>query len=75
MPTRELIQTRELLVPGALGDEVVILRSGIGLGELSLLGIGKTPCSLVAQLLTFYLNTETLFSRLVKLRARLRCAC
>jgi CRP-like cAMP-binding protein len=45
-----IIQTRELLVPGVLGDEVAILRSGIGLGELSLLGIGNIhrACAAVA---------------------------
>ena len=50
MSTETIVETRELLTPGTLGDEVATLKSGIGLGELSLLGIGNVhrACAAVA---------------------------
>lgn len=50
MSTESIIETRELLTQGTLGDEVATLKSGIGLGELSLLGIGNIhrACAAVA---------------------------
>jgi len=50
MSTESIIETHELLTQGTLGDEVATLKSGIGLGELSLLGIGNIhrACAAVA---------------------------
>ena len=57
--------TRELLSVGVLGDPVATLRSGVGLGELSLLGIGNVhrACSAVASEPTVCLMVEPVLYR------------
>lgn len=55
-----LRETKELLVPNHLGDHLVNLVCGIGLGELSLLGIGNIhrACSAVANQASYMLMIE-----------------
>jgi len=65
LTTYTLKLTKELLCPGVLGDPVATLRSGVGLGELSLLGIGNVhrACAAVAAEPTTMLMVEPVMYR------------
>jgi CRP-like cAMP-binding protein len=84
MSTETIVETRELLTPGTLGDEVATLKSGIGLGELSLLGIGNVHracgrsifvCSIFVTKSKFCLLLVFLKTGFRPLSPILRCVC